>query len=574
MTSPIEYKFEITSDTLACTEPPKTPKKDSCAITIYKDNKNPNFVVQRQGKNFFIATTDEPRIKKAYPKYRLPLQELKDFIQIKKEFHTQFGDQKAPNTIVQGIKVLSQTQIFTILERLSNYISHGTLEPKSKLEKEVVEGVIASLVGSYADPTMGTLVEKVLKVARTNPRLSQEAKKRIEYIENIQNVREVFWEEMKPRMDQSGTLGDKLKKSSFYTLNFLMANHILADKGYKNVLFSQQTREVAKKYHEVISQIDPGYSISLNYYAFMANVLEAVKRKASLGKDYQTDFIQRINVAVQEFKKESLLETKRLLPQESKEKAFRISLILKYGTTPERKALLEIMLKHVKVKIKKGQPTYVVPMSSIDSDIRKWVKQLGPEQRKKAMKAILYVIDQTLERGEKMEAFWDGKEQKVPSFFGSESFGKGLFGGNNNKQLQELITWARGTAKSEGIPLTPDADPHVHFRKWTFMGELGVGALGIGTGFIPYNDPDANYYGHGASFILGGSGLGSAAGNALSYALDVNEYDWAFDLGGGVLGGLLGGLIYGLTTTKPGMMPGPTQPDDPGRRNPVDPYGP
>lgn len=100
-----------------------------------------------------------------------------------------------------------------------------------------------------------------------------------------------------------------------------------------------------------------------------------------------------------------------------------------------------------------------------------------------------------------------------------------------------------------------------------------MGVLGLGTFFIPYGDPDADLYTHGASAILMGSGFGAAAGNTLSYALDFNGDGIWFDIVGAVVGGLAGGLIYGLTTSKPDIMGGPPM-QDPGHRNPVDPYGP
>jgi hypothetical protein len=212
-------------------------------------------------------------------------------------------------------------------------------------------------------------------------------------------------------------------------------------------------------------------------------------------------------------------------------------------------------------------------MASIETALRKWIKNLPEADKGGGLKSIAYILDQLFERGEKMDAFYGGKWKKVGSFFDSKNFGKGMFGGNNNLILQDLITWARGETKKRRLPISPDANPHVHLRKWSLGTELGVGVLGLGTFFIPYGDPDADLYTHGASAILMGSGFGAAAGNTLSYALDFNGDGIWFDIVGAVVGGLAGGLIYGLTTSKPEIMGGPPM-QDPGHRNPVDPYGP
>ncbi|MDX1387413.1 MAG: hypothetical protein R3257_07475, partial [bacterium] len=338
----------------------------------------------------------------------------------------------------------------------------------------------------------------------------------------------------------------------------------------------QDLKDAAAKHHEILSQIDSQYTVESNYYAYMADIMTKVRSSIKLSPEMKGEFDQRIGIAIADFRKQALQETKRLLPQEDPLKAFKISLKLKYGTTPERLEALNLLLPHIDVKKVKGSPRYLVKMATIRTRLQDWVRGLPASQRPEALEAVRYLLDQLFERGEKMEAFWNGQHQKVESFFGSDSFGKSILGGANNLHLQELITWSHGESKKAGSPISPDADPHEHFRKWTFTGELGVAALGLGTAFIPYGDPNADYYGHGASVILGASGLGAAGGNALSYALDIKDHKWLFDAGGAVLGGLVGGLIYGFTTTKPDMMP-PGQmppPEDPGHRNPVDPYGP
>ena len=74
-------------------------------------------------------------------------------------------------------------------------------------------------------------------------------------------------------------------------------------------------------------------------------------------------------------------------------------------------------------------------------------------------------------------------------------------------------------------------------------------------------------------FIVTIDGDGTVA-DFVADAFNVDkDYAWLLDVGLGVAGGLLGGVIYNAVTTKPGSPMGPPQPD-PGKRWPVDPYGP
>jgi hypothetical protein len=144
--------------------------------------------------------------------------------------------------------------------------------------------------------------------------------------------------------------------------------------------------------------------------------------------------------------------------------------------------------------------------------------------------------------------------------------------------LQDLIDDLRGQSRQRDLPLSPDAEPHTHFRKWTLMGEgIGTG-LAVGSYFIPYSDdPMTTYNAQFGSSIAIGTGVGALAGNGLSYAFDIDsDYAWLFDIGGGILGGVAAGLIYNFAVSKPGspMEPPVMMPPDPGERNPVDPYGP
>jgi hypothetical protein len=179
-----------------------------------------------------------------------------------------------------------------------------------------------------------------------------------------------------------------------------------------------------------------------------------------------------------------------------------------------------------------------------------------------------------------MEVYWNGAYRTVDSFFKADNFEKGILGGTNNRVLQDLIVWARSEAEKYDIELFPGRDPQPALRKWTLVGELGVAGAGVGTFFIPYQDPEARYYGRGASVILGSSALGAAAGNFLSYELKAGKNAWLYDLGGAIIGGLAGGLIYGFTSTRPDMADGPPgmmMPPpgrDPGDRVDKTPFGP
>jgi hypothetical protein len=377
-------------------------------------------------------------------------------------------------------------------------------------------------------------------------------------------VRKQLWEEIKPKMESSVELAGKLKGSTQKIIMFIFCPQVLADRGPKAGLFTDDVTDAAQKHHDILSAIDPNYSVDQNYYTYMATVLRNLKKKIKFSDDTAKGSDQRINQAIGLMEGEAKRETKRLLPYENNLKAFKVSLILKYGTSPYRETALRLLTDPITIKARGTDPSYVIPMATIDRGLRDWVaSQPTPGQKRLATEAILYALDQTMERGEKMEAYWNGAYREVDSFFSSDNFGKGLLGGNNNRVLQELIVWARSEAGEQNIELSEGQDPHTHLRKWTLLTELGVAGIGVGTYFIPYSNPQVGYYGRGGSVILGSSALGAAAGNFLSYEVKAGKSAWLYDVGGAILGGLAGGLIYGFTTTKPAEGPSGTTPPPP-----------
>ncbi|HKX12788.1 MAG TPA: hypothetical protein VJP40_06520, partial [bacterium] len=187
--------------------------------------------------------------------------------------------------------------------------------------------------------------------------------------------------------------------------------------------------------------------------------------------------------------------------------------------------------------------------------------------------AILHLLKTLFERGGKMEAFVDKKIQSVDTFYESGNFDLLSM---NKKALEDLIVWARGSANAIDLKLRPDDKPHLGLRKWTLVGELGVGAAGFGVfggSFAMKPDSPERYYTQGAGLALGASGLCAAGGNLLAHKLDMNGKSWLFDLGGAVLCGVAAGSLYYGLAKRPGDGPGASMPG-PGARNPVDPYGP
>ncbi len=578
MADPLQLRYQINGPTSACTDAPKEPENDPCKVYVSgKSVSSTDFAFEliRNKGQFKIDPKDQSLVQKFHPKFQVPQNGLKDFLQVQSHFLARYGDSESPSSFTDTIQVIDKGGIFAILNSTANFLAFGNLTPSTENEKFLMETAIKNSIAAFADPTMGNMLVKIFEDLKKETNLSPNARKRVEFLLRVSQVREVFWQVMDPLMSQSKTLSDNFKASTWQLVHFLMAEYVLADKGYSEALSDKRIRKTAQVHHEVMSQIDSTYTVEKNYYRFMSEVIKDVGKKIQLPQDIDGDFKRRLGLAEAEYRKEATKETQRLLPKEKPIMAFNISLGLKYGTNPWRKEALKIILNSVDVKERDGKPYYIVKMASMDKGLREWFRGLKEKQKSEAMGATLYLVDQLLERGEKIDGYWGGKFTKVDSFFGSDSFGKSLFGGNNNKILQDLVDYLRSQRSVRHIPINPDADPHVHFRKWTILGEgLGTG-LAVGSYFVPWSeDPTTTYNARFGSTIAIGAGLGAMAGNGLSYAFNVDkDYAWLLDVGGGLVGGLVTGLIYNAAASKPMMPMGPPL-DDPGRRNPVDPYGP
>lgn len=583
MAEPIHYKFQIDSQTLECTEVPKPGQADRCKVAVYQDHQNVSFHLIREGKNFRPSPEDAERIKKAYPNYQAPAQKLKDFLEVTRDFYSLFGDNKAPTPIVGGIGVLTQSNVYGITEILINFIAHGNKEPKTQDQKSLQEAAVANSVAAFADPTMGTLLERTLSRLQQNTRLNPAARDRAKWLQRVIEVRQHLWSEVKPKMERSVELSGKLKSSTQKIIMFVFCPQILEDRGPKAALFSDDVTDAAQKHHDILSAIDPNYSVDQNFYAYMAEVLRAVKKQVRITDEIAKGSDQRMNQAIGLMEGEAKRETQRLLPYENNLKAFKISLVLKYGNSLERAAALKLLTDPITIKPNGESPVYVVPMATISRGLREWVeRQTTPEKKRLATKAILYVLDQTMERGEKMEAYWNGSYRQVDSFFSSENFGKSLLGGNNNRELQDLIVWARSEAIDLGIDFSLGQNPQPALRKGTFWIETGTAvAAAVAYFAIPYGKTKAAYIGKGANlFVLCGA-AGAASGNILSHITKASKGAEWYDVIGGTIASSACITVYGLTAKRPEetgpsemMTPPPPPPHGDDDRVDKDPFGP
>lgn len=592
MSDPVRYQYVITSPTAECVQPPPLDKEDPCRVGVTTDNKQIAFNLYREKgtEKFTVIPQDAATVARSYPAYRPPQRKLKEFLEVSRHFFEQFGDRNNIPFRPDEIRLLTTEQLYEASTSLVTFISQGNIEPGDPLEIAQQMHAVGNGVALFADPKIGNGLENILSRISTSTTLSGEAKERARYVQSALDLREKFWNLMSPKLETKyldlypndfANLNKILKGASLQIIQFLYINHYGDDAQVKKEFLAGNVIDRKQDYHDTISKIDPNYSVDQNYLVQLVQTLKSVRREAQVPSKLKKVFFRKLNLVIGLLETEAKEETKRLIPYEKNQlKAFSLSILAKYGNTSDREIALGIILNHLKIESQNGRPKYGIPMTPIDRELRDWVmRQPTPEKRKAATEAILYAIDQLLERGETIEAFWNGKYQTVPSFFDSENFGKSLLGGNNNRILQELIGWAKGEADKQNITLLPGEDPHVHLRKWTLLGELGVAGAAAGTYFIPYSNPQTQWYGRGGSVILAGSGLGAAAGNFLSYKLDANKNAWLYDVGGAIIGGVISGLIYGLTTSQPGMAPGDrpidmTPPNDPGKRNPVDEYGP
>lgn len=581
-TGPQYSSFEILSTVDDCLQRPTDPTKDPCRIQVNEVENGLTFELDRKLNTYQIANPDLPKVLKAYPGYRPPLSELLEYLAVKSEFTKVFGDEQNPTDIfkkvtipIGGSSADKNRVVFNWLNVAANFISHGQINPKHDKMKTLQENTILVSAYTFADPVLGVLVERILRSLKDNSKLSADSRKRGEWLLGIYAARESFWTAMKPTMDKSQAISEQLKLRSVELMIFLFANHVLAEKGYDAFLYSDKVRNSAKLFHEVFTKIDPSYNAGKNYYFFMKDAASTL-RKANIPQDHQNDFLQRIAFLENEYGKAGQKEMIDLLSTQLPEPAFREYLAIKYGDTPLRSEALAIILKNMTFTGGDGKKKFHFEMENTASQLKKWAagKPLG--ERKDAIESILFLLKALFEKGGRIEVFWDKKIQSIDNFYSTGDFSIISF---NKKALEDLIVWGRNAAKEQKIELFPETTPHVALRKWTFGTELGLGVAGLGVGtalaFAPIKDRNSQYFTQGGSFILGGSALGSAGGNLLSYKLNVTKNAWLFDVGGAVVGGVLAGVIYGLASPKPPALGGPGGGNtEPGQRFPVDGFGP
>ncbi len=584
MAEPVYSYFVFSSKSEECIQTPSDAKKDTCKVEVEEATSGAIFKIERQGSKFQVAPTDLAKVTKAFPSYTPPSQELLDYIQLKGEFAKTFGTEENPSEIAKKISVVTvdsgekSNALFTYIEKLSNFISHGRLAPSHDKMKGFLERTIGVAVYTFADPALGVLVVKILREMQKGTKFSTESRKRIDWLLGLYNVREKFWGELKPAFDKSVGVGNKLKSGSIDIMTFLLANHILAEKGFKDVIFSKNIQEASKIYHQFSIKIDAHYNPSKNLYFFITSVLPKL-RTANIPSEYRQDFNQRLDFIISEYEKAAKEEMFNLLSQMPEPDALKDYMEYRYGDTPLRLDALGIILKHTTVQGKGSVPSFNLQMEKMSANLQKWAAdQPSPEKQKEAIAAVNHLLKALFEKDGKMEVYWNKQVQTIDNLY---TTGNLPLVGANKTALEKLIRWARGEAKVEGVKLEPEEKPHVPLRKITLGIELGIGGAGFGTyaGMGKMDDGNPKYYGRGAALITGGIGVGMAAGNTLSYLFDVNNGNEAyFDIGGGLVGGGVSALIYFLSASKPGGNGGPQRkecpPSDPNcTKFPVDEYG-
>lgn len=574
MADPVYTRFKIVGgDSALCTQAAPDPSKDPCKIDVFEATLGESFVLERSGSKYTVASADAKKVSQQFPSYSPPARQLTEYLTVRSEFFKLLGDKANPAPIQKQIKLTGGQATEEVIENWTNYvasfISHGSLSPNSDATKKFQEEAIGIITYMSVDPTLNTLVGKTLTALKDSPKLSAEAKKRAEWLLVVQSVREKIWQIEKPMMDKSQGLSDELKAKSAQIITFLLANHLMAEKGYAGYLYSDSVQKTAKNFDDVLSKIDSNYDASQNYYSYMSSVMKNLK-SFDIPSEYLADFRQRVNFVEAEYSKKGQQEMAVLLAAKPEEAAYREYLKIKYGQGAYRGAALDIFLKHMQVKSGPDAPSVSFDMAKASAEIQTWVGGLPITEQGLATESVLGILKDLFERNTKIEIFWGKKIQPADDFYNSFP----IMGSQKNA-LEDLILWARRNAKKN--PITSPETPHVALRKWTLTAELGVGVTGFGVAaaMIPMQYSDGKYYGQGASVILGGSGLGAALGNSLSYAFDVDKHSWVFDLVGGLVGGAIAGTVYGFTVKPNPWDNGPMiPPGGPGTKYPVDPYGP
>ncbi|MCE9624147.1 MAG: hypothetical protein K8R69_01645, partial [Deltaproteobacteria bacterium] len=535
-----------------------------------------SFQMERKNGLFAPSSADASKVARSFPNFQAPAKQIADYLLVRSEFYKVFGDKKKPTDIVAkfGLKQYLDEGSTTegVLDgwtqNLGNFISGGQVQPKKSELKNQLETAIRVCTFTFADPTMGALFQKTLRTLKDNASLAPEARKRVAFLLSVYQARDKFSEFAKSTAEKSEKVSYNLKAASTSVMVFLFANHILADRGFKDFLASDTDKTRAAEFHEILSKVDPNYNASRNYYATLGKIVGQLKG-LDLPDDLKNDFDSRAQFLENEFAKAGRQEMLDLLAKQDPEKSLREYLQIKYGDSPEKAMVFDVFLKNLKIKSVKDQPSYDFAMAKISTDLQAQISSLPIPEKIRMTGALLSILQELFEKDGKMEIYWNKGLQESKNFYSSFS----LLGTNKN-ELEKLILWTRGEAKNNPEIKSPKDIPHVSIRKWTLITELGIGAVGTGValGLLATKDGDPRYYGQGAATIAAGAGFGAAAGNLLSYGLDIDKGDWVFDLTGSLLGGLAGGLTYGFTVAKPsGKLP-PVK--NPGQRFPVDPYGP
>ncbi len=580
MADPVYERFRLPGGSVQeCLQEPSDPKKDPCKIQVRESETQLNFVLERNQGTYQLAPADASLVVKAFPSYKPPAREIAEYLNVRGVFFKVLGDEKNPNEIIKQFKfkhLLGEGQtveaaIESWVNVIASFISHGQMEPKGAKSKDFQEEAVKVATFFSIDPTLRSLAVKILEGLKGNEKLSAVSRQRVEFLLVVLSVQEAMLTKFKPAMDKSQAISDELRSRSSGLIQFLFNNHVLADKGFNDKLMATWILDSAKVFHDILSKVDPHYNASKNYFAYIASVMKDLKG-IDLPSSYQKEFRIRANFIQSEYEKMGHEAMFAILAGQDPEQSLREYLTIKYGSAPARAMVLETFFKHMKVKPGKTQPLFEFDMVKISEEVKKHHDALPIAMKVQANTALLSVLQELFEKSGKMEIYWDKKTQETDNF--NSSFP--LIGANKSA-LESLILWSRGQAK-DVASFDPDQKiPHVSLRKWTLITELGIGAAGTATalGLLAVDESEPRYWGQGAATIAAGAGFGAALGNTLSYAFDVDEADWVFDVGGSLVGGLAAGLTYGFLVPKPG--PGGTQPPpqpDPGRRFPVDPYGP
>ncbi|KAB2840662.1 hypothetical protein F9K50_05400, partial [bacterium] len=435
--------FEIRSTTAECLEAPADPAKDPCKIQAEEVESGLSISLERKNGAFQPASADAAKLLKVYPNFRAPAAELAEYLAVKAEFSKVFGDEQNPSDIFKKISIVFEGKevpdktraIFSWFNITTNFISHGQLDPKHAKMKSLQETTIKVSAYAFADPVLGTMVEKTLKGLKDNAKLSAESRKRVEWLLGIYATRARFWSAMKPAMDKSQALSDQLKARSVNLMVVLFANHILADKGYADYLYSDEVKGAAKAFHDIHSKVDSGYNVSKNYYAFMKDAVASL-RGVDLPEPAKKDLQLRIAFIESEYGKAAQKEMTDLLAAQPAETAFREYLEIKYGDTPARAGALKVILAGLTLKTGEAGTGHSFAMDKISRELRLWVEGKIGDQRKEALEAINYLLKALFEKDGKMEVFWDKQVQTTDNFYKTGNFS---VLSNNKKSLEDLI---------------------------------------------------------------------------------------------------------------------------------------